>query len=252
MVPGRLLKVLIVVGLIAVTSVVAGCGGASRPAASAPEATDINGYGCPKEQIDSRRRCPANPAYGKPPQATDAKGFTCARSKLDVHRRCPQNPDYGMTRAQAKVAARRRAAAARAAGAGNTVPNAADSGGAGSEGGAGADFVLVPSQSSCQENAALAYVNCSIGVRNNTDSASLPTVWVLYRYSDSGTTIDSSDNGSATSDPIPAHSLGWVYFSHPYKATDHDLIQAAATLDANKDSWPYIRVADPSDVNWPD
>lgn len=118
------------------------------------------------------------------------------------------------------------------------------------------DFVLVPRQSSCQESPSRAYVNCSIGVRNKGSAAGVPTVYVFYRYSDSGTTIDSSqdaiDRGdSPSSDPIQPHTLGYVYFSHPYKATDHDLIQAAASLDENAKQYPYVRVVDPSDANWP-
>jgi hypothetical protein len=84
----------------------------------------------------------------------------------------------------------------------------------------------------------------------------VPNVCVLYRYSDSGESFDSSqyaiDRGdSKPSDPIPPHSLGFVYFSHAYKATDHDVIQAAASLDENAKSMPYIRVVDPGDTSWP-
>jgi hypothetical protein len=119
-----------------------------------------------------------------------------------------------------------------------------------------ASFVLVVRQSSCQENPSQAYVNCSIGVRNRGGTAGVPNVWVLYRYNDSGESVDSYqdsvDRGDMKSDPIPPHTLGYIYFSHPYKATDHDVIQAAASLDENAKSWPYIRVADPGDTSWPD
>jgi hypothetical protein len=113
-------------------------------------------------------------------------------------------------------------------------------------------WALVVRQSSCQETPSTAYVNCSIGVRNGGDAPGLPTVYASYRYSDSGESIDESDNGaSRTSDPIPAHQLGWVYFSHSYNAQQHDVLQVAVTLDENADRWPYVRVADPTDMNWP-
>jgi hypothetical protein len=120
-----------------------------------------------------------------------------------------------------------------------------------------AHFVLVVRESSCQESPGQAYINCSIGVRNRGGSPGLPNVWVQYRYDDSGTSLDSYqhavDSGvSQRSDPIPPHQLGFVYFSHSYNAREHDVIQAAATLDENDSRWPYIRVANPNDVNWPD
>jgi hypothetical protein len=126
---------------------------------------------------------------------------------------------------------------------------AAASGGSGSS----ASFTLVVDESSCQESPDAAYVNCSIGVQNNGDSPGLPTVYALYRYNDSGQSYDQSDNGvSRESDPIPAHSIGYVYFSHSYNALQHDVLQVAVTLHESDDGWPYVRVADPSDINWPD
>jgi hypothetical protein len=117
-------------------------------------------------------------------------------------------------------------------------------------------FVLIVSQSSCQENPGQAYVNCSVGVRNRGSKRGLPNVYVLYRYSDSGHNIDSyqvavGSGSNSPSDPIPPHRLGYVYFSHHYNANQHDLIRAAASLDLNAKRWPYIRVANPNDANWP-
>lgn len=110
-----------------------------------------------------------------------------------------------------------------------------------------AQWELIVSQSSCQENPALAYVNCSIGVRNRGSSIGLPTVYADYRYSDSGESFDQSDNGrTRSSDPIPPRKLGWVYFSHPYNALQHDVIQVAVSLDPNAQSWPYVKVVSPS------
>ena len=113
-------------------------------------------------------------------------------------------------------------------------------------------FVLIVSQSSCQGNPSAAYVNCSIGVKNNGSAKGLPTVYADYRYRDNGESFDHSDNGTRPpSDPIPAHELGFVYFSHPYNAQQHDLVQVAVTLDENAKRWPYVRVASPDDTNWP-
>jgi len=108
---------------------------------------------------------------------------------------------------------------------------------------------LVVNESSCQEDSSTAYVNCSVGVRNQGDAAGLPVVYAYYQYSDSGQTVD--DSRSAVSDPIPAHSLGYVYFSHGYNALKHDVLSVAVTLNENDDRWPYVRVVDPADMNWP-
>jgi hypothetical protein len=118
-----------------------------------------------------------------------------------------------------------------------------------------AKFYLVPRESSCQEQPNNAYIFCSIGVRNIGTATGLPNVYVDFRYSDSGDTIDSYqssiDNGMAPSDPIPPHLLGWLFFRHPYNALQHDVIQASASLDLNADSWPYVKIVDPSDTGWP-
>jgi len=114
-------------------------------------------------------------------------------------------------------------------------------------------WALVVRQSSCQESPSTAYVNCSIGIRNRGSTAGVPTVYAMYRYSDSGTSYDESDQNPTgfKSDPIPPGELGWVYFSHSYNAQQHDVLQVAVTLDNNAKSWPYVRIVDPSDANWP-
>jgi hypothetical protein len=115
-----------------------------------------------------------------------------------------------------------------------------------------AQFELVVSQSSCQESPSNASVNCSIGVKNRGATAGLPTVYADYFYDDGGESADESDNGQCVaSDPIPAGELGFVYFCHTYNATQHDVIRVAVSLNESATAYPYVRVAAPGDVNWP-
>jgi hypothetical protein len=116
-----------------------------------------------------------------------------------------------------------------------------------------AQWEIIVSQSSCQENPSAASVNCSIAIKNRGDSAGQPIVYADYKYNDLGESFDQSDNGECIkSDDIPVGELGFIYFCHPYKAVSHDVIRVAVTLNENAKEWPYVRVADPSDVNWPD
>ena len=77
-------------------------------------------------------------------------------------------------------------------------------------------------------------------------------MYALYHYTDGSETTDLSSNGSCQkSDNIPPHQLGYIYFCHNYDPLKHHLLRAAATLNLNAKRWPYIRVADPNDGNWP-
>lgn len=110
-----------------------------------------------------------------------------------------------------------------------------------------ARFVLVVSKSACGEDPNLAYINCHVAVSNKGGTAADdPEVYVLIRYSDGGDKIidnitdpysDSDQPGGFTISP---HTLRVIYLQHSYDATSHDLVQAAASLDLNAKSYPYI------------
>jgi len=114
---------------------------------------------------------------------------------------------------------------------------------------------LIVSQSSCDEQLEAIpqpSIDCSIGVKNRGTSAGLPTVYAIYFYNDSDKSYDESDNGQcAKSDPIRPGQLGYVYFCHTYRATQHDLTGAAVSLDLSARKYPYVRVMQPDDPNWP-
>lgn len=112
-----------------------------------------------------------------------------------------------------------------------------------------ADFALSVQKSYCFENPSSAYIYCNIWIRNtgNADGGN-PAVYVFLDYSDGGSAIVDNisealnDASTAYSGSIPAHSSALILIRHTYNAVGHDLIRAAATLDMNADSAPYIRV----------
>jgi hypothetical protein len=69
--------------IIAAGLTLAACGGTAHKTTrqvQAPEATDVNGYGCPKSQLDRGNRCPANPAFGKTRAQLRAEERAAARA----------------------------------------------------------------------------------------------------------------------------------------------------------------------------
>jgi hypothetical protein len=54
-----------ILSVVATGATLAACGRTAHEQAQAPRATDVNGYGCLKSQLDRGNRCPANPAFGK-------------------------------------------------------------------------------------------------------------------------------------------------------------------------------------------
>ncbi len=122
--------------------------------------------------------------------------------------------------------------------------------------GTAAKFELIVSQSSCQETPSQASLNCSVGVKNIGGTAGKPVVYAMYQYTDGGQSYEQSDTSScaitATIPPIEPGQLGYIYFCHTYNALQHDVLRAAVSLDSNAQSYPYVRVASPTDQNWPD
>jgi hypothetical protein len=107
-----LMKVGVAISAIVVSIAAAGCGGTDRSGAGSTitgeRATDVNGYGCLKSELDRGRRCPDNPAFGK----TQAQLRREARAAARAERRA--RVAAARRERRARVAAARVAAEARA------------------------------------------------------------------------------------------------------------------------------------------
>lgn len=77
---------------VTLACIAAGCGAQTQAVATvvAEPATDVNGYGCLKSELDHHRRCPANPAFGKTRAQLRQEAYTAKvaarRARIEARR----------------------------------------------------------------------------------------------------------------------------------------------------------------------